>query len=135
MTRPLYQVLACTLEAAFNCERTGNEEWFGKHSLRLEVLVKKFMPSGSGFDAGTALKFDNQKTGQLRFTTSFHHMNDQGMYHKWTTHEVVITPNLAHGFDIKVTGANYNEVKAYLVDVFNHALMTEIKNEELTNAV
>jgi len=131
--KQLYQILSQTLDAAFNCERTGNIEWFGNHTLRLKVLVDKYMPSGSGFDAGTALDFEKQTPGQLRFSTSFHHMNDAGMYTAWTYHEIVITPNLAHGFDIRVSGRNRSDIKDYLADVFHHALSQEISKTESVN--
>jgi hypothetical protein len=126
MTRPLYQVLATTLEAAFNCEKTGNIEWFGKHQLRLNLLMNEYMPSGSGINAGTSLLFSKQKTGELRFGTSFHHMNSDGYYEGWTSHEIIVTPNLAHGINLKITGPNRNGIKEYLGDVYYAALTQPI---------
>jgi hypothetical protein len=126
MTRPLYQVLATTLEAAFNCERSGNVEWFGKHELRLALLVKEYLPSGSGINAGTSLLFSKQKTGELRLGVSFQHMNSDGYYEGWTSHEIIVTPNLGHGFDLKITGPNKNDIKEYLADVFHTALSQPI---------
>jgi hypothetical protein len=118
--------LATTLEAAFNCEKTGNVEWFGKHELRLALLVKEYLPSGSGINAGTSLLFSKQKTGELRLGVSFQHMNSDGYYEGWTSHEIIVTANLGHGFDLKITGPNKNDIKDYLGDVFHYALSQPI---------
>jgi hypothetical protein len=131
MSKPLYQILATTLEAAFNCERTGNTEWFGKHHLRLELLVKEYMPSGSGINAGTSLMLSKQKTGELRFGTSFQHMNSDGYYEGWTSHEIIVRPNLAHGFDLQITGQNKNGIKEYLGDIFHIALSQMIDSNAM----
>jgi hypothetical protein len=135
MTRPLYQVLSHTLEAALICDRVGNEEWFGRHALRLAMLVKEYMPRGSGFDAGTVLKIELQRAGELRFGTSFHHMDDDGYYRRWTSHEVIVTASLAHGFDLRVTGRDHNGIKEYLIAVFHHALMTQIAASTMAASV
>jgi hypothetical protein len=37
-----------------------------------------------------------------------------------------VTPNLGHGFDLKITGPNKNDIKEYLADVFHTALSQPI---------
>ncbi len=125
-TRKLYQQIASTLQAIENCRKSGNAEWEVKHESTIDSLVADYMPSGSGIDNGTTL--DNDSTpNKLIFTTAFHHMNDGGMYDGWTEHRVIITPDLASGFDIKVTGRDRNDIKDYLAETFHQALDAEIE--------
>ena len=100
----------------------------------LQTLVKNHMPSGSGIDCGTSLMLGKQRTGELRFGTSFHHMDDDGFYREWTSHEIIVTPNLAHCIDIKITGRDVRGIKEYLGEVFHQALMQPIDTEALRYA-
>ena len=84
-----------------------------------EDRVREIMedaPSGSGFDANTALD-DKSTPKKLIFNTSYHHMDDDGLYTIWTHHKVIITPGFS-AMDIKVTGKDYNDIKDYIADVF-----------------
>jgi hypothetical protein len=45
-------------------------------------------------------------------------MNEGGYYDGWTEHQVIITPSLQHGFDVRVTGQDRNEIKDYLAELF-----------------
>jgi hypothetical protein len=49
-------------------------------------------------------------------------MTEGGMYDGWTEHTVVVTPSLAFGINIRITGRNRNDIKDYLHDVFHEAL-------------
>ena len=57
-TRPLYQKLAALVGAVKNCQEANNAEWENKHTESIELLVDRYMPSGSGFDNGTVLDID-----------------------------------------------------------------------------
>ena len=83
------------------------------------------MPNGSGFDAGTQIELAECSENKLTFKTAFHHMDEQGGYDGWTEHFVKITPSF-HGFNIRVTGRDRNEIKEYIGDTFNYALNLEI---------
>jgi hypothetical protein len=48
--KPLYQILAGLVQARHNCQVSRNDEWFFRHGLRAQALVKRFLPSGSGWD-------------------------------------------------------------------------------------
>jgi hypothetical protein len=87
----------------------------------LEALIRDRMPGGSGFDNGTTLDDDATRTDKLVFRTAFHHMDESGGYDGWTEHTVIVTPAFG-GFDIRVTGRNRNDIKAYIADTFHHAL-------------
>jgi hypothetical protein len=58
--------------------------------------------------------------------TSFHHMNENGMYDGWTDHQIIITPSFISGFDIRVTGRNMKGIKEYLIDLFHYVLSKEV---------
>jgi hypothetical protein len=82
-------------------------------------------PSGSGFDNGTTI--DKLSTAnRLIFNTSFHHMNEDGYYIYWTSHRVIITPDLTHNFSIRITGKNKRDIKEYIGDEFDYWLNEEV---------
>jgi hypothetical protein len=125
-TRKLYQQIASTLQAIENCRKSGNTEWEGKHCDTLNSLVDDHMPSGSGIDNGTKLD-DDSTPNKLIFITAFHHMNDGGMYDGWTEHTVIVTPDLASGFDLRITGRDRNDIKDYLGELFYQVLDSDIE--------
>jgi hypothetical protein len=121
----VYQAIASKIEAMRNCNKSGNGEWFTRHHDAIDNIVKEYMPSGSGVDSGT--QFDTCEhvdcnRDRLIFTTAFHHMDEHGGYDGWTQHSVIVTPSLARGFDIKVTGSDRNGIEDYLADLFYDAL-------------
>lgn len=113
-----------TLVARKNCEKSGNVEWREKWADRLDSLVSE-LPSGGGFDAGTTLDEDKSGPTRLVFQTSFHHMNDGGMYDGWTEHTVTVVPTFT-GLDVKVSGANRNDIKDYIAEVFVSLLSSPV---------
>lgn len=125
----VYQAIASKIEAMRNCNASGNGEWFTRHHDAIDNIVREYMPSGSGFDAGTQFDacdhVDNARE-RLTFVTQFHHMDEHGYYDGWTDHRVIITPSLARGFDIRVTGRNRNDIRDYIADVFHAALSATI---------
>lgn len=134
MNNKLYSTLASLVQARINCEnaKPRNDEWFDKHTDRIEELVKDNMPSGSGFDSGSHIDLENSDGDRLFFTTAFHHMNDSGMYDGWTEHNVIVTPSLQFGFNLKVTGRDRNQIKEYIHETFSLALQTELVTETLS---
>lgn len=124
--RKLYTTLASMVQARINCKANGNSEWFERHTDNAESLVKKHMPSGSGFDAGTTIDFDRSTGERIVFNTSFHHMDENGYYCGWTEHVVTVRPSLLHGFMLTVSGKDRNGIKEYIVDRFNFALDVEV---------
>ncbi len=134
MKSPIFRRIASALSAhqscAKKCEDTDDSHWeemADSHKDRLEALVSEHMPSGSGFDAGTSLDFDASTPDKLIFDTSFHHMKE-GMYVKWTEHTVTVLPSLLHGFTVKVSGRNYDDIKEYIADTFHGHLATMIED-------
>jgi hypothetical protein len=122
MSKQLFQEIARTILAMEHCVKYNNIEWLDKHKARILQLVKDHMPSGSGFDSGTDFDFDASTYEKLVFHTSFHHMDDNGMYDGWTEHTVTVKPSLAFGFTLHISGQNRNDIKDYMQDVFHDAL-------------
>lgn len=139
MARYLYSELSNLIQARQNCAdimngfRSGDgnnaQEWFHRHEETIDNLVQRHMPSGSGFDSGTALDFDASHADKLVFHTSFHHMNEAGYYDGWTAHKITITPSLSFGFHVRVSGRNRNDIKDYISECFANALRTDITPE------
>lgn len=125
----LYQRLASLVQARHNCLVSDNVEWRDKHEETILNLVKEHMPSGSGWDCGTEILLSASTGEKLVFKGSYHHMDQHGGYNGWTEHHLAITPSLANGFDLKVSGRNRNDIKEHLSDLFYHALETEVPIE------
>jgi len=126
-TRPIFQEISICLGALENGRRSGNSLWIERWTERIENIVRNELPSGSGFDSGTTLNFEKSTPNKLVFDTSFHHMNDVGIYDGWTEHSVIVTPDLSVGFDLRVTGRDRNEIKDYIADTFAYHLRYEIE--------
>ena len=132
MSRPVFAAIASKFEAWLNCDTNDDQNarvvaWLERHFDAIEQLCKEFLPHGSGFDNGTQFDFDKSRKDKLVFNTAYHHMNDGG-YVKWTEHTVTITPSF-DGFDIKVGGRDYNDIKGLITDEFVNALRRRIDNE------
>jgi hypothetical protein len=107
--------LSNAITAYKSCKVSGNVEWAEKHLERIENLCDA-LPCGSGFDAGTEILLDKCTPDKLVFYTQFHHLSD-GYYVGWTKHNVIIEPSFS-GFNIRISGRNYNDIKDYIYDVF-----------------
>lgn len=125
-TQKLYLRIATLVNAIKNCERDGNAEWAEKHGERLAAL-KEFLPSGSGFDNGTQIDFDQTIPEKLVLETSFHHMDEHGGYDGWTDHRIIVTASLLFGFKIRITGRDKRQIKDYIHDAFHDALSREVE--------
>lgn len=118
----LYQHIVNTLVAIENCKCSGNQEWELKHKYTLELLEAR-LPSGSGFDSGS--KVIEYRNGNLILSTEFHHMNECGYYDGWTTHKIIVKPDLQFEIVLTVTGPNRNDIKDHIQEVFQTALTLE----------
>ena len=126
----LYRHIARCLTAHENCRKTGKTEWLSRHGDAINHLVNVYMPSGSGIDSGTTLDFGRSKPNRLVFTAPYHHMNDGGMYDGWTDYDIIVTPDLSFGFNLRITGRDRNQIKDYLGDTFAKALRQDITDAE-----
>lgn len=125
--KTIYARIASALEARQNCEKSGNDEWFDRHTETIERITKQHMPSGSGIDAGMKFDFDKSTSNKLIWSFGFHHMNDGGYYDGWTEHNLIVTPSLAFGIDVRITGRNRNQIKDYLHETMHYAVTREVE--------
>lgn len=109
-------------------DMSSGSDPYTRNVEEVERLCKAFMPSGSGFDVGTKLLLDDSKPGRLVFQTSFHHMNDAGMYDGWTEHRVYAIAE-HDGMDIVVGGRDRNQIKDYIAECMTQALKQQITSE------
>lgn len=138
----IVESISCTLQAIHNCEishdkaKESNDEpmcqhwaeWCDRHAEKIESICKNQLPHGSGFDSGTKFDFDASKPDRLVFHADFHHMDDGGYYCGWSEHQVIVTPSLAFGFNIRITGVNRRDIKEYIAETFNYALSCEVQS-------
>lgn len=110
-----------TLQALLNCQRgTGLHEWEARHEQRLEWLARNWLPSGSGIDTGTKISMGRSKPGRLVLTSSYHRMNEVGMYDGWFDFRVIVTPEF-DGMDIRIIGlrgAGADDLRDYLTQIY-----------------
>lgn len=99
----------------------------------LQELVKYWMPSGSGIDAGTRLDFNKSKPNKLIFNFDYHHMDQNGFYCGWSYHSLIVTPDF-DGFDMRIIGQHPSRRKwqtqhfhEYLYQTYYFALQREYK--------
>lgn len=136
--KPLYLALAIYLQRINTLEQFGaiasrrQRQMLDDLQIHAAWLAKEHLPSGSGFDSGTELLTSSEnfkgRLGSLVFSTSFHHMDQNGGYDGWTEHMVVVKPDW-EGFNIRCTGPNRNAVRDYVEDTFYNALMVEVEIE------
>ena len=136
--RPLATVLAVYCQRICNLKRhTGEAQKAMCDAVEEEALrlVREHMPSGSGFDNGTKLLLPDplkvrsgKQVDKLVFNTSFHHMNDNGMYTGWTNHSVIVQPDWS-GLSVQVTGRDTNGIKEFIGEVFDQALHMPVEVE------
>ena len=122
----VYQKLARTLDAYNNCVEKGNEEWTDKHMDTINRIVENQLPSGSGIDSGCTI--EHKRSKHLLIYSSYHVMNENGMYNGWIDFTVKVNPSLMFGFDLLITGnfGKHQDIKEYLYDLFGVALGQEI---------
>ena len=119
--KPLYRVLA----GKVGWDPPVGTQYVMQRAEEIERLMA-LMPSGSGWDCGTKVSEDS-KPDRLVFYGEFHHMDEQGSYDGWTDHSIIVTPSLAHGFKMRITGKDRNEIKDYLHEMFDFALWQEVE--------
>ena len=125
-TETLSYKLASLVIAIRNCEKTGNTEWRAKHVERARQLCKRYLPHGAGLDGSTVFRLDVANDKSLVFKTSFHHMDESGMYDGWTDHTVRVAASFFSPA-VTVSGKDRNGVKDDIAERFLLALESEAK--------
>lgn len=101
--KTVVQQISILLQARDNCAKSGNTEWFLRHTAELLGIVEERLPSGSGVDNGTEidLELSCNDRGALYFPFGFHHMDQNGVYCGWTKHTAIVLPSFS-GFDLMI---------------------------------
>lgn len=121
-TLPLFEAVAAALHW-----RNGNLGT-GVARAYIDAMVNEHMPSGAGFDDGTALDYVRSTPEKLVFQFGFHHMNDNGTYSGWTRHKVWVRPSfLFEGFTLRVDGPNMDGFKGYAEETLCSCLTREVE--------
>ena len=109
------------LENVRNANEVANEVMAARETgieYAIDHLARNYLPSGSGFDAGTTVDLDKSTQNKIVLNTSFHHMDANGGYDGWTEHVVTIRPDFVHGVDVRVSGRNKHDVKSFISETF-----------------
>jgi hypothetical protein len=130
MERKLYQHIASMCEARKNCIKSENKIWEERHTDNL-ITLQNFLPSGSGIDSGCKIDMPNSGDKAIRITSSFHNMDEHGMYDGWIDFRVVVTPSLSNDFNIDIYGqfGKHQDLKEYLADTFRWYLCKVINHK------
>lgn len=122
----LYQRIAQLLSAIRNCEDSGNLEWLENHQDTIDALCKEHFPHGSGFDSGCKLEPESTPN-RLIISANFHHMDENGFYDGWTTHTVIVSPDLCFDYVLRITGRDKRNIKDYISDTFYAVLSIDVE--------
>jgi len=123
----MYAEFARTLAAYLGCSKHNNHEWAAHWEEKLSDL-HRYLPHGSGIDAGVKLNVDKSTPGKkLVFDSSYHRMNEVGMYDGWVPFRVIVKPCLMYGARVRVAGRMDADLRDYLEELFTEALHAEYK--------
>ena len=119
--RSVASVIATAIGAEAKCAQGGNQLWEDRWGRVLDWIEKQHLPSGSGIDSGTRIDRARTTPDKVVLVTSFHHMNEHGMYDGWTDHVIFCRPAF-DGITVSIGGRDRNGIKDYLHEVFWDAL-------------
>lgn len=133
MERTLAEALASRVLARSNCIAQNAShanphalDWTRKHKEEADTLARDMLPSGSGFDNGSRIDWQQSNADRLVFTTSYHHMSEAGFYDGWTDHVITVRASLALGLLVRVSGKDRNGIREYIADAFADALRATV---------
>jgi len=120
----LYRNLAGLISARINAIDKNNVDL----AFHLGDLIKELevrLPDGSGF-ANCHVDLDKSRVNKIVINFSYHHMDDNGFYLKWTDHSLTVTPSLTADFEMWISGRDYRYSKEYFYDLFASILDEEV---------
>ncbi len=116
--KDIYKDIAHTLDAYKRCIETDNKEWEEKHEQRIKELIDE-LPHGSGLDGTWKIDLEKSNDSKLILYMQYHCMNQDGYYDGWVDFTLKVTPSLAFGINLQITGnfGRYHNVKEYLYEI------------------
>jgi len=137
MKRKVYQELASRILAQNNCTENDNLEWEERHGNVITYIVENYIPRGSGISEIEEIDITTHE--KITFKSSYHLMDQNGMYDGWVEYKVVVKPSLVFGITVDVIGHfsqkggkySHLKLKNYLIEIYDSYLQKEIDTEEL----
>jgi len=135
MKKKIYEELANRILARNNCIEKDNWKWEEKHSNVITYIVANYLPSGSGISEIEEINIATHE--KITFKSSYHLMDQNGMYDGHLEYKVVVKPSLVYGITINVIGQfsqrhdKYSYLKDYLIEMYDSYLQKEIDTEEV----
>lgn len=130
METKVYKRIAQLTNVIDHCLNSNSDTWFEScniHEDKLDKIINDIFPSGSGFDGGTTIDYRKCIKNRIVIDSAYHHMDHNGYYANWEHFEIIITPNLAHDYDIRLKSKGrwnrkYNYTKEYILEMFVNCL-------------
>lgn len=128
-TNHVYQVLARKLRLL---NQKGGYKYEDQIEEHIETIILFHFPSGSGFDAGCTLNYDKSNEDRIEIKIPYHTMEENGYYDGWVYPELIITPSLGYGFNLRINWKGYNgkykfPLSDYFYDLFSTILEKRIE--------
>ena len=116
----LYKFISFTIDFINNCNDTRYQ------SIIDNYIIPK-LPSGIGIDNGCKINLKQSKPLKIIIDSSYHVMNESGMYDRWIDFKIIVTPSFDN-IDINIRGnfGKYQHLKDYLIEIFQDSLSKEI---------
>ena len=127
--------IARMIQARINCDyaqiqlvskedKANNIEWMDTHRDNAIEAVRCLLPHGSGLDNEWYIDFDKSHGERIVLLSSYHAMDDNGMYDRWINFNVVITASLMFGINISIHGdfGKYQGIRDYLAEIIHDAI-------------
>ena len=103
-----------------------------RNDTRYQSVIDNYiipkLPSGSGIDNGCKINLKQSKPLKIIIDSSYHAMNENGMYDRWIDFKIIVTPSFDN-IDINIRGnfgSKYQHLKDYLIEIFQDSLSKEI---------
>jgi hypothetical protein len=129
-TTPLYRALAGTADAY---HRSLNV-MASMHAERAAYIAREYLPSGSGFDAGTEFDLDSSSATKLTFSTSYRRMGESGLYEPTERFYVIARPCFVRTLTLELMRPDTSEESEnadYIGETFHEVLLREYPLELL----
>jgi hypothetical protein len=132
----LYKKIAQTLQARENCYNNKRMGGWHKHSNTIDNIQSKYFPLGDGFDGIALIDRFKSKENKIVIMIEWHCTDSFGEHDGMLTFDLIITPDLQHGFNLKIVWYSYknnkHKVQKYkpLLEDFFHDTWNEILNTE-----
>jgi hypothetical protein len=126
-TDKLYRKLASSIQARLNCLKSGNQEWFEKHTDRIVEYQNNNLPHGSGIDAGCKINLEKSTGNKIVIDFSYHAMDENGFYCGWYDYVLTVVPDFSNDFTMRITGKDFNYSKEYFYQLFDYSLREEVE--------